>query len=1376
MTPSLSLVHDGDAPPPQSLYQIDPDHNARVSELADRYFSQNAYAELYDDVGSIYRDDQSFDLRDHFLLYGCEEGRTPSLLFDVDYVSHRLAKFDDTELPRRDIFRHFAMLPAEQRFIPNRLFSPWAFRALYTARYPEIADLSDYALFEFYLDHQAYAALSPNGVFNEAAYRTRYPDVARAVGEGSLASGFQHFLLHGQSDGRVNLPGTRGVGPACDAVWIRTGQPGLEPVLWWFNELFYLSVYPDVQDLVRRSIVMSGLEHFLLVGYAEGRLPCPQAFAQMTAKRDPDPWRHFDDPSHQCADGPASIPIEQACVILRYLEASAAAGPRASLTNALWPFVARPKLGGAFNARNYLAVNTDVANMLGGSHDAALQHWEEHGAHEHRVAPGTNLFGARSITFADMIDWKSGVNFFGPVSSASGLGSAARGYVAALREAGVPVDVYDTSWQINRKLPADLFCAADLAYSINFICLNADQVLPFTMKYGTEIFDHRANVGAWVWELSSPRPEWRSVLSAFDLIVTPSRFCTDSFSLFTSRPVRTIPYVVDAAELEAARDRAGENYWNARIEAEKRAGRKIVLFIMDASSYTERKGVDIFTKLAARVDASRPGEFLFVLKSHSRDYSLSHVNSYGDAVLVLDGVFTFPDLCRLKSLADLYVSPHRSEGFGLNIMESILLGVPVLCSDYAGGTDLLANAEPRPIPVKLREIGRAMGPYAADAIWCEPDIDRMEARLLAFFDGEFSKTRFRGVRKDLRAALSAAAVGKKLKGELELWCGLNAERAVDRLEAFRPLVSRPHDECFNLSCVDEATRRSADAPGLDRLGEIAMATVQPQFSIITPTFNSDPQWLHELYDDLLHQSFPSWEWCICDDGSSRPDTLAALDSLRRKDVRIKVLFTGVNRGIAAATNAAVSFALGRYIVMIDHDDRVSGDLLAAYHEAVRGQTGGTILYCDEDKIDVAGRRCETYFKPDWSPQHLLSCMYVLHCLCIRKSVFLELGGYRPAYDGAQDHDFLLRAASAGVPVVHVDRLMYHWRMGPSSAAGGSKDKNYAIEVGRRAVSNHLAQRGIAGEVEHGLIPGTYRVRPTIDPGRVALNILTCCTPVKAPLAPRGFGQIAAPANDASSNGTYVEHFVRSILANAPALDFEIRVIVDRHAEHAAEPLRDIDPRVTIVPFDRSGEQFNFAEKSNFAVRSSAADRVVLLNDDMEAMDAEWLPALLEMLQLPDVGVVGGRLLYADDTVQHCGMALGVLGPAAHLFHGFSDDSIAYNAFNAVIRNYSAVTAAMIAFRRTTFERAGGFDVEFPIDYNDVDFCLKAAEAGLRTVYTPFARLRHFESRSARRLVADSFDRHRFTQRWAAYIERDPFYNRNLPRDNATCSMTEDQDR
>lgn len=1369
------------------------DDAEEVRALAARYFDQEYYLYTNGDLRAAKAANARFDLFDHFILHGAEEGRSPSIEFDIGYVQHRLSRIEGIDIPATDIFLHFARLPAERRFVPNRWFSPWAFRGLYGERYPEIAGADDYRIFEIYLDRRAYAALSPCGVFSEEHYRLRHRDVAIEIGQGKCRAGLIDFLLHGGHKSRRNLPGTVNVSnPSsqpwhiAEMSWLLSGQIGLERIVWWFDEGFYLSVYPDVHDLVRRMKIKSGMEHYLVSGYAERRLPSPWMLRHLPEAAIADVWRFVALLAPTPENLAAKLSMSEAWAVLRYLKEQEFAAGHRKVTEALWPFVKPPEVGGYFDAHLYMAVNVDVARSVGYDAEAARGHWEHFGRRENRMAPGTNMFADRGILFEDVVNWRSGVNFFGPLSAASGLGNAARGYVTALRAAGIEVDTYDVSSILDPKLPGDIFCADSLAYSINLVFLNADQVQQFAVRYGTEIFAHRANVGAWVWELMSPRPEWRGGLSAFDLIITPSRFCSDSFAVTTDCPIRTIPYVVDAKALYAARDASTGNHWTRLIEAEKRAGRKIILFIMDASSYRMRKGVDVYCKLAERLSREHPGKFLFVLKSHSRDVSAtaaSAAQSFGEAVFLVEGVFSFPDLCLLKSMADLYISPHRSEGFGLNIIESILLGVPALCSDFAGATDLLADNEDLCVPVTLAEIGREMGPYRAEAIWCEPDIEAFETAILRHIEGNGPDQRFEELRLRLETELSAAAVGAQLRRELQALCALDAETSPNRLEAFRAIGTARHDECFRLGYVKEEVRRSRDAPGLDRLSEITMTALNPFFSIVTVIGDASPDWLAAIYDDLLHQSYPAWEWCICDVGAMSPETRAALVELRRGDARLKVKLGSGLASAAAATNAAVAIAQGRYVLIVQQDDRLAPEMLATYCERLQRPDAAGITYCDEDRRQSAGAGVETSHRPDWSPEHLLSSMYVGRSLCIRKSLFLEMKGFREGFDGAADHDFMLRATAAGAVVQHVDRILYHKAAGAADAAG-------ATDGGCRAIGDYLGRIGITATVEPGLIAGTYRPRPRLTGSRVTLNILTACTlsPDRRMIQtdrrqsrrrqgdmPNGDGR---RANGRQINGagspptqrTYVEQFVRSILRYAPALEFEIRVIVDAHAEAVAAPLARLDPRVSIVPFQKSGPHFNFAEKANFALATAGSDRLVLLNDDMEAMDGEWLPALLEILELPGTGIVGGSLINRNETLQHAGIALGIFGATAHLFEGAQQDDVCYNGYNKVIRNYSAVTGAMMALRPSTFERVGGFDVNFPIDYNDVDFCLRVGEVGLRTVFTPFARLRHFESRSAQRLVADSLDRQVFCRRWSHVIEHDPFYNRNLSRQAVMCEL------
>jgi GT2 family glycosyltransferase/glycosyltransferase involved in cell wall biosynthesis len=929
------------------------------------------------------------------------------------------------------------------------------------------------------------------------------------------------------------------------------------------------------------------------------------------------------------------------------------------------------------------------------------------------------------------------------LSSKSGLGQAARGYIAALRAAGIPVVTYDVSVLLQTSMPADLFDPTALPYSINLFFLNADQVLPFIRKYGAECLDNHANIAAWVWELPAPLPEWRATLSAFDLIIVPSRFTAESFSLFTDTPVEVIPYPVEAAALRSALAEGAADHWHAMLTAEKAKGKRIILSIMDASSYTTRKGMDIFEALAAEYHQSHPEQFIFVLKTHSRDYSLGDAfRLTSENLLIIDGIMDFNNLCRLKALANVYVSPHRSEGFGLNIFESILLGVPAVCSDFGGPVDLLGPDYPYLISGGLMEVGRDMGPYRAEAVWFKPDETVLRERLQAALGAAAkSETARRG--DALAAALSAAAIGAKFRDVLAKYCGLREPGREGDLERFVTLTDAPKDECFTFA-LPETLQEGARAQHLQTL---VSYTGKPFFSIITPTYNSDPAWLQELYADLISQSYPHWEWCISDDASTRRETISCLRDLRKRDARIQVRFGARNTGISENTNQAVRLSAGRYLVMIDHDDRVAPDLLETYRTWIGEQKESMLLYCDEDKIDEKGRHVEAYYKPDFSPEHLMSCMYILHCLCIRKALFLELGGYRVAFTGAQDHDFVLRAASAGTPIWHVDEPLYHWRITPGSAAASGEAKDYAPERGRLAVLEHLHRAGLQGTVEHGPIPGTYRPRPALPAAPVSLNILTGCAMVAGAEEPT----------------TYVECFVKSILEHPPAQDFELRIVVEAERLVLIAHLAKLDPRIRLVPYIGTSTGFNFAEKANFSVRTSAHERVVLLNDDMLALDDEWLGALLEMLEINGVGVVGGRLVRPAGTIQHAGIVLGISGICAHVFENTSQTDIGYNAFPRIIRNYSAVTGALLAFRKSAFDAAGGFDETYPVDYNDVDFCLKLRETGLRVVYTPYARLVHFESRSAKRLVADSIDARRFARKWDAQIKRDPFYNVHLTR-------------
>ena len=408
-----------------------------------------------------------------------------------------------------------------------------------------------------------------------------------------------------------------------------------------------------------------------------------------------------------------------------------------------------------------------------------------------------------------------------------------------------------------------------------------------------------------------------------------------------------------------------------------------------------------------------------------------------------------------------------------------------------------------------------------------------------------------------------------------------------------------------------------------------------------------------------------------------------------------------------------------------------------------------MLYSDEDKLDAAGRTCDHYYKPDWSPEHIESVMYTLHPLTVRTSLFLAMGGFRSAFTGAQDWDLMLRLSRQTDAIRHVPRVLYHWRMIPGSASAEVDAKPDALRAGFRALEDHVAEKyGPGARVETAGLEGYYRVRHTVagDPP-VTLLITTNNT------------QLKLPDRKAFS---MVENLIASIGAHTDYRNHRI-VVVDNGNTPAK--LKASYKRAGIALHSYTGpmEPFNFADKANFAFQQVRTEHVVLMNDDMEAFDDDWLRALLEFSQRPDVGGCAGKLLHADGTIQHVGTVLGVNGGAAHVYHGFPGDFVGYNGYTHVIRNYSALTGACFATRMSVVNELGGLDPQFAIDFNDLDLCLRMRRHGYRLVYTPHSRMFHFESKTAVRTSQNPREVQLFAERWAGVMHDDPFYNPNLSR-------------
>jgi len=523
--------------------------------------------------------------------------------------------------------------------------------------------------------------------------------------------------------------------------------------------------------------------------------------------------------------------------------------------------------------------------------------------------------------------------------------------------------------------------------------------------------------------------------------------------------------------------------------------------------------------------------------------------------------------------------------------------------------------------------------------------------------------------------------------------------------------------------------------------ESAAFPYKPLISILMPVYNVDPHLLRKAVKSVERQAYPNWELCIADDCSTTPETKSELDRIAKRNQKVKVRFLEENQGIAGASNAALELADGEFVALLDNDDELAPEALFEVAKLLNEHKDADFIYSDEDKLDEQGRHIEAFLKPDWSPELLLSTMYTSHLGVYRKNLIDEIGGFCTGFDGAQDFDLVLRLTERTKRIHHIAKILYHWRR-----TGGSTSIAYQSMSGGKAatgssltaLSNALQRRDIKGIVEQGKFNGSYRIRPTYHSDlQVSIIIPT-----------RERGEHLRKCIDSFTRLTKRPRY-EIIIADNDSKEAFTRQYMDSLAREG---------RARIVSFP--GE-FNFSSINNEAAAQANGDALLFLNNDTEVIDGGWLEAMLELLLLPDVGVVGAKLLYPDDTVQHAGVVLWHCGTAAHVHSRLPRDEHGYFGMADTIRNCSAVSAACMMVKRTLFNELSGFDSQFAVSYQDVDFCLRAAKAGYRTVYTPFAMLYHHESVSTGKRSNEQ-EEHLFIDRWKSVFPSDPFYNRNFP--------------
>jgi GT2 family glycosyltransferase len=527
---------------------------------------------------------------------------------------------------------------------------------------------------------------------------------------------------------------------------------------------------------------------------------------------------------------------------------------------------------------------------------------------------------------------------------------------------------------------------------------------------------------------------------------------------------------------------------------------------------------------------------------------------------------------------------------------------------------------------------------------------------------------------------------------------------------------------------------------------------QPVISLVVPVHNTPETCLSLMVDSVMAQTYAKWELCLANGGSTAPHVRPFLTRLAEQDSRVKVVHLPQNLGISGHSNASLALATGEFIGLLDSDDVLMPYALFEVVRALNEAPATDLIYSDEDKTDDTGEeRWEPFFKPDWSPDLLLTNNYICHFGVYRRSLIEAIGGFRPEYDWSQDYDLVLRFTERTDRIVHLPSILYSWRAIPGSTARDMMAKPSAVDAARRAVDDALRRRGVAGRVEPGHSLGQWRVRYDLR-GQQAVTLVI----------PSG-GKMQ-----------YLQPCLESVLERSTYPNLHVLVTDNSDGTAVADYCRALgrrDPRLRYRRFRI--EPFNYSAINNAAVSLVDTAYIVLLNDDITVIAPDWIESMLEHAQRPEVGVVGARLLYPDRSIQHAGVIMGPNQNCGHSFRHFCENDPGYFSFARITRNCSAVTFACAMMRRSVFDEVGGLDAQnLAVAYNDVDMCLRIRERGYRVVYTPYAVLFHHES-ATRNMHSNPDEADYLRRRWSGMIRHDPFYNPNLTREADDYSLNFD---
>ena len=736
-------------------------------------------------------------------------------------------------------------------------------------------------------------------------------------------------------------------------------------------------------------------------------------------------------------------------------------------------------------------------------------------------------------------------------------------------------------------------------------------------------------------------------------------------------------------------------------------------------SFEPRKGQDVLAEAIGKLDAETRRRCQFKMAGRVLDedfFARLQAAVSGFPKVKLIDALDHSDALRLLNETDVLVLPSRDETMPIAILEAMGLSKAVISADVGGVREWLRDGMNGLLVEK--ENPEALANALTRCAMNHRLVERLKATGARTFEQHFTLDRF----------------GERF-AELLV--------AVERRKPARRETAEVYPDWIRQFDTPTPQSRTALRRQLRRLPR------HPLISVILPVYNPELRFLEAAIQSVRHQVYEHWQLCIADDASTDPKVRSYLEEIAGADARIRVTFREHNGHISACSNSALDLATGEWCALLDQDDVFAEHALARIALEIVCCPDAGLIYSDEDKIDGEGVRSNTFFKPDWNPELFLGQNYINHLGCYRTDVLREIRGFREGFEGSQDYDLALRCVERLRPeqIRHIPRILYHWRMVTGSLAAVVDAKPYAREAARRAIADHAKRVGMAGTV-------------TACPENNESHRFIHALPAPAPLV-----SIIIPTRDRLE---LVKRCVESIRSRTEYQPHEI-VVVDNGStdEETLHFFRENEASGVLRVVADPGP-FNYSRLNNRAAKEARGDILVFLNNDTEVDDVGWLTEMVSHAARAEVGAVGARLWYPDGTLQHGGVILGLGGVAGHAFPHIPKGHPGYFNRAMLQQNCSAVTGACLVVRKAVFEELGGLDEEnLGVTFNDIDFCLRATQAGYRIVWTPYANLIHHESasRGHQRTREEQAEFERavdyMQQTWGAQLLRDPFYNPNL---------------